>query len=121
MDVDFRTVKRTVTGIDFVVGAVGFQCRLQSVGGHLPLRVAADRFGGPGGELQMKSQAEGAVNAIHQLENAQDFRLDLVRRHENVGVVLMKGAHPEQSVEHAAELVAVDESDLRRANGQIAV
>ena len=69
----------------------------------------------------MEPQAEGAVDAIHQLQDPQDFSLDLFGGHEDVGVVLVKGPHPEQSVEHAAQFVAVHQAHFGGPDGQVAI
>ena len=64
---------------------------------------------------------ERPVNPFHQLENAENFSLDLVRGHENMGIILMKGPDPEQAGKDAAEFMAVNQSDFPLTQGQILV
>ena len=50
-----------------------------------------------------------------------DLVADLLRRHENVGVVLGKAADAHQAVELAGFFMAVDDAQLTHPQGQIAV
>ena len=50
-----------------------------------------------------------------------DFVFDLLRRAEDVRVVLGKAAHAQQAVHHARALVAIDGAELAQAHRQIAI
>ena len=53
--------------------------------------------------------------------DALDLVLDLVRGHEDVGVVLREAAHAHQTVQRAGQLVTVHQTQLAAAHGQVAV
>ena len=57
----------------------------------------------------------------HEVEDADDLRLELVRAAEEVRVVLGEAAHAHEAVQHARALEAVDGAQLREAEGQLAV
>ncbi len=49
------------------------------------------------------------------------FVFDLLRRAENVRVVLREAAHAEQPVQHAGALIAVDRAQFAQPHRQIAI
>ena len=51
----------------------------------------------------------------------RDLVLNLLGGAEDVGVVLGEVAHAEEAVQHAGELVAVDQAELGHAQRQVAV
>ncbi len=69
----------------------------------------------------MVFKAEERVDLIDQTGHAFDLLLDLLRGHEDMGIVLGKAAHPHQPVELAGFLVAVYQSQLTHAQGKIPV
>ena len=80
------------------------------------------RLGGPVGELDLHVlEAEVAVDVETKLGHAPALRLGLLRRAEDVGVVLAEGAHPEQAMQRARRLVAVDLAELGDPERQVAV
>ena len=56
-----------------------------------------------------------------ELQAVDDFVFDLLRRAEDVGVVLGEAAHADQAVQHAGALVAVDRAQLAQPHRQVAV
>ena len=94
--------------------------------GKVPVLVAADVFGLVLRiaernlslvVLEIKS-TEYVQNDVHHL---QELLLDLVGRHEQVGVVLRESAHTGQSVQLTALLVTVNGTELGEAQRQVAV
>jgi hypothetical protein len=45
----------------------------------------------------MKAKAKAAVDPLHQPQHTQNLILNLIRRHEDVGIVLVKRADPEEA------------------------
>ena len=66
-------------------------------------------------------EAEGLQDRGHEVQHAQDLRVELVGPAEEVGVVLGEAAHAHQPVQHAGALEAVDGAELGEAEGQLAV
>ena len=87
----------------------------------LPLLHGADVVLGHGTELDGVAQAEGGVHLVKQAHGLLNHVLELILSHEDVGVVLAEAAHPEQAVEGAGQLVAVDQADLTHPQGQVPV
>ena len=52
---------------------------------------------------------------------ARDFRFDLLRRDEQMGIILREAAHAGHAVQFAGLLVAIDGAELGQADGQIAI
>ena len=121
VEVDFRSVKRAVALVDFVRLAILFQGMDQGVRRHFPLLVGTHRIFRPGGKLQAVLEPKHLVETVDEVHYAEDFALNLFRRHENVGVVLRKAADAHQTVQRAGKLVAVHQSKLGKALRQVAV
>ena len=76
----------------------------------------------PGRKLHLElREAEGLQHALGKVDARGDLALDLLRRAEDVRVVLRKAAHAQQSVHRARALVAVDIPQLRIAHRQVAI
>ena len=56
-----------------------------------------------------------------QVENAVDFRLDLIGTAEYVGVILCHPSNPKQTVQHPTALESVHRAQLSDAHGQVSV
>ena len=69
----------------------------------------------------MKTETELVVDPLLQPQQVENFRLDLLWHHEQVGIILVKGPHPKQAVEYPGHLVAVHQTDLRHPEGQLAI
>src|SRR3546814_18349266 len=68
----------------------------------VPGGIVAGANGGPVGELHHQVlEAEVAVNLAQQVAEDHRLAVDLVRRAEDVGVVLGEGAHPHHAVQSA--------------------
>ena len=121
MEVDLGTVESAISLVDDVGKSQVVQGAPQGVGGHLPVLVASHAVLRAGGQLHMVFEAEQAVNAVDQVCHALDLIPDLLRHHEDMGIVLGKAAHPHQSVHLAGFFVAVYDSQLAHPQRQIPV
>ena len=59
--------------------------------------------------------------SIANCEAVHDFVLDLLRRAEDVRVVLREAADAKQAVHHAGALVAIDGAELAQPHRQVAI
>ena len=66
-------------------------------------------------------EAEVLVDREREPVERGDFALDLVRRAEDVPVVLREGAHAHDAVQGAGGFVAVAETELAVAQRQLAI
>ena len=121
MEVQLRAVERAVTGVDDEVLAHLGDGRLQRILSELPVLLVAHVVLGHGGQLNLIRQAEGGVDLVEQLHDVLDLVLHLGGGHEDVRVVLREAADAEQTVQRAGHLMAVDKTQLRHAQGQVAV
>ena len=94
---------------------------LQRSLGEVPLLVRAELLLRPRRELEASLHAEQVVEVRGEVEAAEDLVLDLLRRHEHVGVVLGDVLDPQQAVQGAARLVAVQRRGLGEAHRQVPV
>ena len=69
----------------------------------------------------MIAEAEQGIYLVDQAGNAFDLITDLLRSHEDMGVVLRKAADPHQSVKLSGFLMAVDNSQLAHPQGKIPI
>ena len=76
----------------------------------------------PGRELGLVLiEAEGVQRVDGELQAVDDFVLDLLRRAEDVRVVLRESADAKQSVHHARALVAIDRAEFAQTHRQVAI
>ncbi len=127
LDVDLGAVEDRLALHPLVGQAAGLQGFDQRGLGLAPAVVGAAVLGRVLGvadaELDLVvGEAEVGQDAdSEKSQDPQDLGLDLVGRAEDVGVVLGEAADPEQAVQRAAPLVAVDGAELGPAQGQVAV
>ena len=101
--------------------------RFKRVFGELPLiRRAVVLAAGaaiPGGKLGFVIvEAERAAEYVDgELQAVHDFVFDLLRRAEDMRVVLRESAHAQQPVHDAGALVAIHRAQLAQAHRQIAI
>src|SRR5262249_61598233 len=72
-------------------------------------------------KLGLVLEAESLKDEVHQVEAALDLRFQLLRRAEDVSVVLREPARPHQPVRDARTLVAIDRAVFGQPNRQVAV
>ena len=121
VEVDLRAVEGAVALVDHVFHAQIVQRALQAVGGLRPHLVRADGVLRAGGQFDVILEAKDRVDLVDEPVNALDLVADLLRGHEDVGVVLREAAHAHQPVQRAGEFVAVDKPQFAGADGQVAI
>ena len=72
-------------------------------------------------ELEARFHLEEAVEMRGEVERAEDLVLDLLGRHEDMGVVLRHLLHAKEAVERSGPLVAVERRRLGIAQRELAV
>src|SRR5262245_57230817 len=72
-------------------------------------------------KLGLVFESESLKDEVHQVETAFDLRFQLLRRAEDVGVVLRESARPHQPVRDARTLVAINRAVFRQPNRQVAI
>ena len=117
MEVQLGAVEGAVPLVDDEILAHGGDGVFQDVLVALPLLHGADVVLWHGGQLNGVAQAEDGVDLVEQADGLLDHVLHLVPGHKDMGVVLVEAAHPEQAVEGAGQLVAVDQADLAHPQG----
>ena len=121
MEVNLRAVEGSVSLVDDIGKTQLVQSSLKGRGRHLPVLVASHGILGTGGQLHMVLEAEQGIGIIDQSYHALDLILDLLRRHENMRIVLGEAAHTHQAMQLAGFLVTVHQAKLTHADGQIPV
>src|SRR5262249_4731332 len=107
VEVDLRPVERAVAVVDREREPGALHRVLQLRFGVAPRRFLAEMVLGHRRQLRRVGQAEIAVYALHETNQALDLLADLLRRDETVRVVLRELAYAREAREHAGELVAV--------------
>ena len=84
--------------------------------------VLAARAAVPGGKLGfIIVESEGVQRIDGELQAAHHFVFDLLRRAENMRVVLREAAHAHQAVHHARSLVAIHRAQFAQPHRKIAI
>ena len=83
--------------------------------------VGAHAVFGTGGQFKAVLEAEHLVEFVDKAHYSFDFALDLVGGHEDVSVVLREATHAHKSVQSAAKLVTVHQTEFGNTFRQIAV
>ena len=114
-DIDLRAVEGAVAGVELPLLA-----RLVQRLGQRSLRLVPDLdlaevTLGASRELHFVRQAEHAVDLVEKLEELGELVLHLIRAAEDVRVVLLETANAGKAVQSAAELVAVEDAEIREA------
>ncbi len=121
LEVELRPVERSAALVHLIwlpPPLENFGKRVLSLG---PLLMGAQRFFGACRQLDGVGIAEGLEHLVAEVEQPLDLRRYLLRRAENVGVVLRKSAHTHHPMQHPAPLVAVHRSELGVSDRQVAV
>ena len=123
VDVDLRAVEGGVTLLQRVLEPVAHERRPQRLGGLLPHLVGADVLLGILGRQVEREvvEAEGPQHREHEVEQRGDLVLQLLPGAEDVAVVHRQPAHPQQAVQRAGALVAVDRAQLEQPQRQLAI
>ena len=121
VEVDLRAVERAIALIDDVVEAAVLEGLAQAVRREFPVLIRAHGIIRARRELGDVRQAERVVDFIEEVDRVLDLLLDLIRRDEEMRIVLREVADAEQAVELAGLLVAMDEAEFAEAQRQVAV
>ena len=125
-DVNLGAIKRGFAHNRLVGNIHLLQDLLQRADGAVPVLLAADKalfiVGVPDTQLDLVfSKAKSLEHGHGEFHAAHDFALNLLRRAEDVGVILGKAAHAQQTVHHAGTLVTVHRAQLAVTLRQVAI
>ena len=121
MEVDLRSVERTVAFVYYIRKLQLVQSAAQRVCCHLPVFVAAHGILRTGRQLYMILEAEQGINFVDQSCNAFDFVLNLLRCHEDMGIILCETAHTHQTMQLTGFFMTVYQTKLAHTQRQISV
>eukprot|EP00760_Papus_ankaliazontas_P030251 PhM_4_TR468/c1_g1_i2/m.80221 len=97
------------------------QSRQQLRLGHVPQGNVANVVLGARGQRQGEGEAEDVVDVLQERQGAADLGVHLLGRAEDVRVVLLEATHADQTGEGAADLVAVQHTEVSHAHRKLAV
>src|SRR5215469_1357344 len=125
-DVDLGAIERGFAGDGFVGNLQLFQCTLQRGDRQLPFLIAAQEVllvvGIPDAEFHVELiEAERLQDRERKLHAANYFALNLLRRAEDMGIILRESAYPEQTVHNPRPFIAIHGSQLAVAGRQVPV
>ena len=121
VDVDLGRVERAVLGLQHVADVGRGEGLARELLGLLPERRVADRLVGLRGEREPRLQPEPAVRLPNLAEQRLDLVRQLVRPHEQVGIVLDELAHAREAGQRPGALVPVEPAELGVAQRQVPV
>src|SRR5207247_2631702 len=106
-------VERALARLHDVIDPAPVERRLERALSEVPLLVRADLLVRPGRELEARLHPEQVIEVRREIEAAEDLPLDLLRRAEDVSVVLGDVTDAQQAVQRARELVSVERRRFR--------
>src|SRR3984885_3889803 len=126
LDVDLGTIERSLAGNRLVLDAPLFQHLFERLSRVDPLFFAADEIlavvGIPGRELGLELVETKIFQHVQgEFEATSNLIFDLLRRTENVRVILRKPAHAQQAVHHARTLVAIHRAQFAQPHRQVTI
>ena len=121
MEVDLRSVERTVSFVDYILDSLFFQCFLQAVGCQFPIFFRPHGIFRTGRQFYMIREPEQFIYIIDKIDYADNFILDLFLQHKNVSIVLGKCSYPHQAVKGAGQLMPVYLPQFAHTNGKVSV
>ena len=122
LQVDLGTIESTAAGIDLIRNRLGLQRLFQRFGGLLPASLLAHGFVRAGREIRRHIIKSKCLQHVQRKgDRGLDLILNLFRRAENVGIILGKATHPQQSMQNAALLIAIYRTQLSPAQGELAI
>src|SRR6516162_3923200 len=122
VELEFRPVKRALSGVERIGEAGRLDRRFQIMLGPVPDRIAADPYGRPVSEFDLDIlEAEVSVDRQQQLAAGDRFSGDLVFRAEDMCVVLDEATDPHQPMQRARRLVPVAAAEFRQPQWKLAV
>ena len=121
MEVDLRAIKCAVAFVDYIVKAKVIECAAETFGCYLPVLIASHAVFRTGGQLYVIFESEQFVNLVNQVCNALDFIFNLLRCHEDMGIVLVEAAYTHQAVQLAGFLMTMYQTNLCQTQRQITV
>ena len=121
MEIQLRAVERAVTLVDLVSAAQLLDGLAQGIRGRLPVLQLTDVVLGHGRKLDVVLKAEQGIHLVDELYHTLYLVLHLLRRHEDMRVVLCKAAHAHQAMQRTGQLVPVHKAQLTHTQGQVPV
>lgn len=88
---------------------------------RLPVLITAHGVLGTGGQFQVVFEAEYLVNAVDEVDNAEDLIHQLIGSAEDVGIVLSEAADTHQARRAPLSSWAVYNTQLTHADGQVTI
>ena len=122
LHVDLGAVERAAALVDLVAHPLLVERIPKGLRRLLPAGGIADRLRGLRRKVRLDVvEAELAEHLLRELDRVLDLLHDLLRRAEDVRIVLREAADAEHAVADAVLLVAVDRAELAVADRQVAV
>jgi len=99
LDVNLRSVKSTITGVELPWHAKSVESIFQGLLSLVPKVVTSESLLGSGGEFKLKLELEDAVDVPQEVEAAHNFSHELLRGAEQMRVILTEATHSGQAGE----------------------
>ena len=123
-EIGLRSVEGSLAFLLYIINAGGVERAAQRIDGRGPGLGIVHKLALAAGQRELVaeiSQAIGGEQRAHQLEHAPHLVGDVLRRAEDVAIVLRQRTHASEAAELARLLVAVERGLLRVAQRQLAV
>src|SRR5258707_10468236 len=126
LDINFRSVKGGFAGNGLVGNLQVVQNFVERTAGEVPHFVAADKalfvIWVPGAQFHLVvGKTKRLEDGQRKFNAADDLIFNLLRRAEDVRIILGKAAHAQQTVHDARAFIAVYRPQFAQAHGKIAV
>ena len=121
MEVNLRTVERTVTLVDHVIDAHRLKCIAQALFSALPILIRTHRILWARRKLNAIWEAKLCIVSGNEVRCIRDLLSNLIRADKEVCVVLSKLTNTEQTVQSTLHLITVIKTSLSQLHRKIPI
>ena len=121
VEVDFRTVERSVALVNFEIKFKFVKRSFQRVCGKFPILITAHTILWTSGKFHGICEIKHLVNLVDKADNILNLVLNLRRGHKDVCIVLRETSNAQKSAKFARFFVSMHKSKFAKSKRKVAV
>ena len=119
--VDFGSVECAITVVEGPRQSANVEGLLEGSFSLVPLLFATQLILRPCGQLQVESKSKDGVDVFQEVQNVGNFAGDLVRRAENMSVVLLESPDSDETAKGSRDFVTMKHAKISVPERQVTV
>ena len=121
MEVNLRTIERTITLVNDVLNAHGIKCILKALLSALPILIRTHRILWARRKLNAVWEAKLCIVSGNEVRCIRDLLSNLIRADKEMCIVLSKLTNSEQTVQGTLHLITVIKTSLSQLHRKIPI